>query len=260
MFEDLKGKNEIIKIIFKDIRRTIGFIPQIKNHFIDLLKYEPCELNFIINNIHNYTDFINLIGKNINYSKEIKFEIFPNKFINYYDNSEEILHKIIIILRDCKASAILNTSIFKQHFNNYLKILDKEEKKILLSFLSINSPQDKSLISEIKLDEIKLCQKDNKEVMNTIFECLKDSTEIKYFDFIEDCLKNIILEVLSKDDLEKLKYIINYIYKNKEDKRQLYFILLNKLKNLEGLYNLWEIFDYSKFNKDEENYINIQYI
>ena len=256
IFENLKGKNEIIKIIFKDFRRSIGFIPQIKNHFIDLLKYEPCELNFIIDNMHNYIDFINFIEKNINYFRDIKFEIFPTKFNNYYDNSEEILHKIIIILRECKDSAILETSIFKKLFNNYLKILDKEEKKILLSFLSINSSQNKFLINEIKLDEIKLYQKDNKEIISTIFECLKDSAEIS-FDFIEDCLQNIILEVLSEDYLRKLKSIINQVYNNNEDKRQLYLLLFNKLKNLKGLFNLWEIFDYSKFNKDEEKYINM---
>ena len=256
IFENLKGKNEIIKIIFKDFRRSIGFIPQIKNHFIDLLKYEPCELNFIIDNMHNYIDFINFIEKNINYFRDIKFEIFPTKFNNYYDNSEEILHKIIIILRECKDSAILETSIFKKLFNNYLKILDKEEKKILLSFLSINSSQNKFLINEIKLDEIKLYQKDNKEIISTIFECLKDSAEIS-FDFIEDCLQNIILEVLSEDYLKKLKSIINQVYNNNEDKRQLYLLLFNKLKNLKGLFNLWEIFDYSKFNKDEEKYINM---
>jgi hypothetical protein len=77
------------------------------------------------------------------------------------------------------------------------------------------------------------------------------------FDFIKGCLQNIILEVLSEDYLKKLKSIINQVYNNNEDKRQLYLLLFNKLKNLKGLFNLWEIFDYSKFNKDEEKFINI---
>ena len=143
IFEKFKEKNKVSKVLFQDIRNLISVIPQVKKHFVHLLKLNPYILSFIADNLDDYANYIEIIEKNINYLKNIRFYIFPNHLYNQeFNSSEKILHKIITLLKECKDNAILDTFKFKKKFNNYLEILNLEEKKILMNYLKSNSPRD----------------------------------------------------------------------------------------------------------------------
>ena len=245
IFENLKEKEEISKMLFSDIKKLIGVISQIKNYFALLLKYNPFELNFIIDNIDDYDYYIDIIEKNINYLGNIRIIIFPDKLYNQkYHDSEKILHKIIYLLKECKDNAFLDTSTFKSIFKNYLENLNFEEKNILMNYLKSNSPKD-SIINEIRMSEIKLCN-NNEEIINTLTECQAR------FEVVEDGINLINLEKLSFELSKQLNEIIKRVCKTKKQSKLLYFLLFEKIKNLEELSKLWNIFGFCKLEQEEE--------
>jgi len=254
IFEKLKKANEISKILFKDIKKLIGVIPQIKNYFSLLLKYSPSELNFIIDNINDYADYIEIIEKNIIYLRNITITILPDKsFYQKHNNSEKILHRIISLLKKCKDNTILDTSRLKQIFKNYLKILDFEEKNILMKYLETNLPND-CIINEIRMSIIELCNNNNKEIIKALDEC----TDFK-FEFVVKGIKYINLENLSNELSKKLIEVIKRFSITDKEVKTLYLLLYERIKSLSDLEKLWKIFGYPTFEQEEKiiNHIEI---
>ena len=245
LFENLKEKNEISNILLNDIKKLIGVIPQIKNYFVLLLKYKPSELDLIIENMTDYAYYIDIIEKNINYLRNIRINIFPDKlYYKKYYNSEKILHKIIYLLKECKDNLVLDTSTFKMIFYKYLEYLNFEEKNILMNYLKSNSPKD-SIINEIRMNEIKLCN-NNEEIISTLTEC-QDRFEV-----VVNGIKLINLEKLSFELSTQLNEVINRVCKTKKQSKLLYFLLFEKIKNLEELSKLWKIFGFFILEQEEE--------
>ena len=250
-FENLKEKNEISKVLFKDIKKLIRVIPEIKNYFALLLKYNPSELHFIIDNINDYAEYIDIIEKNFNYLRNIRIIIFPEKF-NYQNNhdSEKILHKIINLLKECKDNSTLDTLIFKQIFKNYLEILNFEEKNILINYLKSNFPRD-SIINEIRMNGIEFC-KNNEEIINVLAEC-----KARFEDLVKG-LKLINLAKLSLELSKKLAQIKKSICRTNKEVEILYLLLFKRIKSLEDLRKLWNIFGYFIFEQEVEIYNHIE--
>ena len=92
--EKLKNKDNIIRLLFSRIENLIiNIIPEIKEYFIDIIKYKPDELNFMIMHINNHSEYLNLILKNIKEIKGYIYQIFPQKFRDSIKNDEETYTK-----------------------------------------------------------------------------------------------------------------------------------------------------------------------
>jgi len=251
IFENLKRKNEISKMVFKDMKKLIGVIPQIKNYFALLLRYSPSDLNFIIENINDYVNYIDIIEKNINYLRNIRIIILPDKLFNQkYNNSEKILHRIIYLLKECKDNVVLDTLRFKQIFTNYLENLNFEEKNILMNYLKSNLPND-SIINEIKMSEVELCN-NNEEIIRALEEC----QAIRFEDVVKG-IKLIDFEKLSLELSKKLVVIKKRVCKTNKEVEILYLLLYERIKNLADLSKLWNILGYFTFEQEEKIYNHI---
>ena len=126
------GKKQIFDILHKKIKSLLSnkqtFI-EIKDYFIYLLKYIN-DLDFFIKYIDNYEIYINIIEKNKNYLQNININIFPNNELNesIIKNSKNILSSIVRLMKEFKGKIIFNSVNFKKYFNNYLNILNENEK------------------------------------------------------------------------------------------------------------------------------------
>ena len=65
IIEKLTEKEKIIKSLFSRIKKYIAKIPEIKEYFSFLIKYQPTEFDFIIDNMNEYDKYLDLILKNI---------------------------------------------------------------------------------------------------------------------------------------------------------------------------------------------------
>ena len=248
IIENMKNVNQISGLLFSNIKKFIKIIPEVKDYFIYIFKFKPTEIQFIINNVDNYAQYINILINNIKYLNNITITIFPDNLIKQnIQNIDKELISIIKILKEGK-NIYLNTYKFKSLFKNYLKILNSNEKEILMNFLKKNQPND-SIVNEIKVDKLKECT-DNDELINTLFEC-----QIS-FEILEESCINLNFENINNDKINKMKSIINRVCSKNKNKSRLYSIFFSKIKNLEELRTLWKIFGYIKFEKDEE--INIK--
>ena len=248
IIETLKKKNEIINVLFLNIKNFIGIIPEIKSFFVYLLKFKPNELNFMMKYINNYQDYIDIIENNINYLFN-SIVIFPQKIYekNAIKNSDKIIHQIINIIKHKKNNIFLDTIIFRVEFNNYLKILNLNEKKILEDYLKVYRPND-NIIKEIKIDNIKNI-KDNEELIITLKEYAVG------FEILEECIHNLNFDTLSEEQIKDLKIIISKICVNKKHTTKIYLILFETIKKLEDFYKLWIIFSYYTFQDNKERQI-----
>ena len=113
LIEKLKNFREIIKLLFSRIKKLITLIPEIKDYFVYLLKYQPTELDFMTKNINDYNQYIFLIVSNIKEIKDKIFHIFPSNLRNNIDNSANVLHNIIKIIKEKENNLIFDCQIFK---------------------------------------------------------------------------------------------------------------------------------------------------
>ena len=250
IIEKLKGREKISKRFFQILKKFINSIPQFKDYCIDLIIFYPNEYDYLVNNINNYSEYIDMIEKNINVLGQKRIDIFPYYFYKQpLNDSNKTLHQIINILRESKNKNIyFDTYKFKEKFNNYLLILNQEEKRILKEFLKINKPRD-IIINEIRVDQLRTC-KNNEEIINILIECQV------WFDVIKDSVVNLDLENLTQEQITKLKEIIKLRCQRNKEKEILYLDLFKKIKNLAALKKIWRIFGYFTFDENKENYIN----
>ena len=158
-----------------------------------------------------------------------------------------------MILKESENECNLECSIFRDKFKDYLKILNSDEKNILLNYLKaykiINNNKDaKKIINEIELENLKIC-KDNKELINYI---------IKYgdsFQILEICSENMDLENLSDNDSTNISKILKeklkYCYEGQ--KMKIIIIYFNKIKRIEHFITFFKIFGLFKIKEPKTN-------
>ena len=244
LFEVLKNRENIIENLFSFIKLYINIFPEIKEYFVELLKFKRNEYHFIVQNIQSCHDYINLIEKNIKYITN-KIFIFPKNIdTNYISKKAQILHRIINLIKYDENNIVLDTNVFKNEFKDYLKILDFNEKTILDNYLSKNKYND-MIIKEIKMDLIKNCR--NKE-------CIIKRLQEKGigFDILEYSIQNIELYSLNERQAKELKQTIYINCKNKKEKLKIQHFLFDKIKSLEDLYKLWKYYRYPIFQENKE--------
>ena len=259
LIEKLKIFNSIIILLFTKIKDLIYMMPEVKVFFKHILKYQPNSFEFMVKHIDNYNQYIDLIINNMSALKDNIIYIFP--YYMRYDinlDNENILHNIIKIIKEKKNNLIFNCSSFIQKFDkNYLKILNADEKTILLNYLKENenslNNDGKKLIGEIVLDNINNCN-DNKSLLFILNEYPLT------IELIEQCSININLETLSDNDLDILSNVMKSYLKYYQigTKNKIYFIYFNKIKILKDFVKLWRIFGICSFrnNNDVELHIN----
>ena len=245
IIETLQKKNNIINILFYDIKKFIVIIPEIKKFFVILLKFKPTEFNSIKKYINNYEDYIDIIENNIKYLSN-SIVIFPEKIYEQgkIQNSDKILHQIINIIKEKKDNIFLDTSMFRAEFNNYLKILNLDEKKILEEYLKAYRPND-YIIKEIRIENIRNI-KSNEELLTLLKEY-----EVG-FEILEQCIKSLNFDNLSEEQINDLKFIISKICENKQKKTRIYLILFEIIKKIDDFCKLWKIFYYYDFQDNKE--------
>ena len=230
--------------LFKKIKQFTKMIPKIKNYFINLLKLEPKELDFIVENVSNYKEYINIIEKDIKYLNSGVIIIFPKNLIKKdFKDKKNILFQIINILRENKDNILLDTVLFRKKFPKYLDNLNSEQKLILKNFLELNNPNDQ-IVRDINFHLVK-SSKDNKLIVNTLTKYRIEICNGKdSYDFLMTSFSNIDFEKLTDEQIEKLFIIIsNMKYLNENNLLKLYTLVLCKLKNLKDFERiLWKIF------------------
>ena len=256
MIEKLNNKEKIIAKLFSLIKKLINKIPEIKEYFVYIIRYQPTELNFMIDNIKSYEKYLDLIFKNMEHLKNNIYNIFPRNLIKTITNSDNNLHTIIKIIKDNK-NCEFDCQIFKSKFGKqYLKSLSSDEKKILYNFISnknyANDISSLEIINDLEIDNIKYC-KDNNILIN-ILEKQKITDEI-----LELCANNMDLENLSDPELKHLNEILKKHFKiyNNGKRIKIYLIYFQKIKNLRDFIKIITIFGFCTFeDKDINAHIN----
>ena len=167
---------------------------------------------------------------------------------------EKLLHKIIIIIKECENSCKFDCQFFRIKFApNYLKILTSDEKKILKDFLIKNSlgndSYSKDTINELEFDYLKYCN-DNIVLIEAL-QKYKLSKEL-----LELCAKNISLESLTESQIKILSEIFNKAFNNKmASKSKIYNDFINKIKKLKDFNKINSIFGLPILQKNYADFI-----
>ena len=77
LIDNLNNKDTITKLFFSRIKSFMELIPEINNYFINILKYQPNEINYISLRINSYEKYLDIIIANTKYIKNQIFHIFP---------------------------------------------------------------------------------------------------------------------------------------------------------------------------------------
>ena len=254
IIEKLTEKEKIIKSLFSRIKKYIAKIPEIKEYFSFLIKYQPTEFDFMIDNMNEYDKYLDLILKNIEHLKNNIYNIFPENMKRNIIYSDDILHSIIKIIKNNK-NCYFDSLFFKAKFGDkYLNILNLEEKSELKNFLiSKNDSSDNdsiNIINDITYDNLKFC-KDNELLINAL-KMHKITDKL-----LKLCSTNMDLENLSESDLKSLYEILKeHVKQHSSGKNaEIYLIYFKKIKNLKDFLKIITIFGLCNF---EEEAINTQ--
>ena len=251
LIQTLNKKEKISNFLLENVKKFFNLVPQSRKYIIDLVKINTGFFLFLLNYITEFDEYINIIEKSIIYLNETnRIILFPDKFYNRnINNSDKILHQIINVLKESKNNIYFDAYKFKIIFNNYLEVLNLDEKRILKNFLKIRKSNDYSIINEIRLDELKTCN-NTEEIINTLNECNV------WFDVIKDSFNNLELNIITEEQIPKLKSIIIRGCKKNKEREELYVIFYEKIKKIDEFKKLWKMFGYFKFDENRENYIN----
>ncbi len=82
-----------------------------------------------------------MVYKNSDLLKDIEFEIHCKDFFDEeYGKDEEIIPKIILILKNCKKPKLNSLFNFNYRFPNFIEKISKGERKELYQLLNYNGP------------------------------------------------------------------------------------------------------------------------
>lgn len=216
IIEKAKNVIGIIKKLFEKIHKHINIIPEIKEYFLYIIKYDLMELTFVVNNLNNYKDYIYLIVKNLKELKNNIISLFPSNLLQNIEDKEATLHKIIIIISELGDNIKFTSEFFIKLFPHYLTLLDANEQEILLHYLLKNKIGEKDkftkdLISSLKLQNIE--KYDN----NKILEFLEEfDTSFEVFKLV---ISHIDLKVIKNDEINRLIKVIQKKKKILQEKK-----------------------------------------
>ena len=261
ILENMENKNEVITELFQLLKSIIKIIPNIRKYFTNLLNLEPSEINFIVENIDNYNEYLNIIEKNIKLLNYGVVNIFPeNLCMKDFKNDRDTLFQIINILNNNNDNIILDSEQLKRSFPNYLETLNSEQKQILKNYFEKSKPND-PIIKEIDLYILKNT-KDNNLIIDTLLNFKKDIwNNNKSMNFLIETLNNINLENISDEQINKIAEIVSKVKFKEKDFVDLYIMILCKIKDINDFDRIiWKIF--GKFNLNgikNENFATLNF-
>lgn len=285
---ELKFDNiiSICYLILYDVRSAIKFIEEtpyklkIIDNIISHLDYFKCEvfnkefLNFLLKNQNkndnnsiliiskslNFVDYIGLIDENIELFEKTKFKLCEEFKFENYGKPEDIIPKIINIIKNCQ-NFILNSKYILKYYPNFIDILSFEQREELYNLIKDHNDDIRKLIYNKNYKDAN----NNSEIINFINSFILWKFPEYQNDFYRK-LKKLDFQNILPSDLEKLKKIFQNFNLDSPKEREMFikvfFLVLDKFEDIYEIPNiLWNLFEYNKkytfFSK--ENLKNFAY-